>query len=159
MSRSAESPGGRLLARWRAWSGHPGGAWLFSRVLARYVPYTGTVRPRVLLLEPGHCRVRMRDGRRVRNHLRSIHAVALTNLGEVTGGLATLTALPDTVRGIVIALETRYHKKARGTLTAEARCSPPPVRDLLDFEVETRITDASGDVVAVTTTRWRLAPR
>lgn len=157
---SLEAPGGRLLRMWSRLGPLPGGGWIFSLLLRRMVPYTGSIRPVVEELHPGYARVRMQERRGVRNHLRSVHAVALTNLGEVTGGLALLTALPPGVRGIVTELTTRYHHKARGALVAEARTSGiPPVSTPVDHEVVAHLRDASGTLVAETTARWRLSRR
>ncbi|MES2305153.1 MAG: hotdog fold domain-containing protein [Gemmatimonadota bacterium] len=153
-----KDPVGRLLAAWQRLAPLPGGKWLFSRLLGFVAPYTGSIGARVESLEPGHVRVSLRDRRAVRQHLGSIHAVALVNLAEVTSGLAMLSAVGSGARGIVTALGIEYRKKARGTLLAESRVSPPPVHEPVDAEVTATITDASGDIVAVATVTWRLAP-
>ena len=153
------SPAAALLQWWARLHRLPGGHWLFARILSFAIPYTGTVKPEVQQIEPGFARVRIQDRRRLRNHLDSIHAIALANVGELAGGLAMTATLPSTVRGILIGLRVQYDKKARGTLIAECRCNVPPVSETTDYEVVTRITDADGDVVATVTAVWRLDPR
>jgi acyl-coenzyme A thioesterase PaaI-like protein len=101
----------------------------------------------------------MRDRKAVRNHLNSIHAIALANLAEVTSGTAMLMALPAGTRGIVTGLSITYIKKARGRLTAECRCDLPEVTGETSFDVHAAIKDQSNDIVAKATVTWLLSRR
>jgi len=158
VEKSWEAPGERLLRQWRATSRLPGGRWLFSRLLARRVPYTGSIGARILELEEGVARAELRDRRHVRNHLNSVHAVALINFGEMTSGLAMLTGLPGGVRGIVTGLSAEFLKKARGRLIAESRCEVPQVTESVGHVAVAEIRDAGGDMVTRVRVDWRLGP-
>ena len=157
---SSDAPEAQLIKLWHRLSGLPFGHHIYSWLLGRMVPYSGTVRPLVRVLEPGRAVVEMRDRRRVRNHLRSVHAIALCNLGELASGLSMTAALPASVRGIVTGIDIQYRKKARGTLTATSEAMPPDhVTEAVDHPVRAEITDSSGEVVSTVTVHWRLAPR
>jgi uncharacterized protein (TIGR00369 family) len=126
-------------------------------MLGRMVPSTGALGARVDALEPGFARVTLRDRRGVRNHLGSVHAVALANLADVTSGLAMLTALPDDARGIVVHLGVEYLKKARGTLTAECRCpAPSGVEETVTVTAD--VMNAAREVVARARVQWLIRP-
>ena len=61
---------------WQRLSPLPLGKWAFSRLVGRMVPYSGSIRPYVEVLSPGYGRISIRDRRGLRNHLRSVHAIA-----------------------------------------------------------------------------------
>ena len=147
----------RLVQLWHLLQRAPAGSWLFGRIIAFAIPYTGTVKPIVREVRSGYARVELRDRRRVRNHLNSIHAIALTNLGEFTGGLAMTATAPADVRSILTRLEVEFIKKARGRVSAECHCTVPPVTEALDHVVRTVVRDAAGDEVARVAATWRLS--
>lgn len=150
----------RLRSAWRTLSRLPGGRLLFGWLIRLLVPYSGSIRPRVHALEPGRATVSIRERHRLRNHLRSVHAIALANLGELSSGLAMTLALPEDVRGIPIRIEIDYRKKARGVITAEGRAAPPPaIREDIEEPATAVLADESGEVVAEVVVTWRLGPR
>ena len=152
------APGRRVLALWRRLSPLPFGRELFMLAFGAMVPYSGALGARVLSREPGHVVAQLRDRHALRNHLDSVHAIALANLGEMASGLAMNTALLPGIRGIVTGLSIEYAKKARGVLTAESRVTVPAVTEDVEVDVLAGIRDAAGDVVATVTVRWRLGP-
>lgn len=158
-TRRPADAGGRIARLWERLHPWPGGRWLFSRAVGRAAPYTGTIGARVLELAPGHARIEMRDRRRLRNHLRSLHAVALVNLAEETSGLAMLAGLPLHARAILTALSIEYVKKARGTITAECRCPVPDGTRDEEVRLPVVLMDSAGEVVARAEARWKVGPR
>lgn len=154
---ASNNPLVRLQQLWLLLHKLPGGRWLFSFILGKIVPYSGSIGAKVLSLKPGYAQLQLHDRRRVRNHLNSIHAIALANLGEYTSGLAMLGALPANTRGIPVKISIEFYKKARGCLVAESLCTPPTnITEDTDFEVVADIKDQQGDIVARTTVNWRL---
>jgi len=137
-----------VMERWSRAKCSRLGRRLFSRALGRFAPYTGTIGARVEELEPGHSLVTMRDRKAVRNHLNSVHAVALANLTEVSGSLAIIASMQPNTRMIPVRLETEYVKKARGLLTAEGSCEPPEPGFEGELQGNVVIRDDSGDEVA-----------
>jgi acyl-coenzyme A thioesterase PaaI-like protein len=149
----------RLMKLWSMLSTWPLGKRIFSLIAGFYIPYTGTVYPIVSELKPGLARVLMRDRHRVRNHLDSMHAVALVNVGEFASGLSVMSRAPVGTRGIVTKLEIEYLKKARGTVVAEAIASEPVLAtSAMQYPVLVSIKNGEGIEVAKMKVTWMLKP-
>lgn len=149
----------KIRTLWSRLEPLPGGRRLFGFALGRIAPYSGSIHPEVLELRSGYARLVMRDRRAIRNHLGSIHAVALMNLAELTSGLALNYSLPSHGRAILLGLSIEFLKKARGRLTAEASAPVPHAVEREEVELTTTILDASGDLVARAHARWLVGPR
>ena len=137
----------------------PGGKHLFSRLIGVAAPYSGSVGAVFEDLAPGHARVTLRDRRAVRNHLHSIHAVALVNLGELAAGGAMTYSLPDDARFIVTGLTIDYLKKARGTITAVCNCEIPLSNEQREYELPVALLNESNVAVARLVLRALVGPK
>ena len=151
------SPSKLLITNWNRVKNIPCGNYLFSKIVGKLIPYTGSISPLVMTIESGRAVVKLKDHRKIRNHLKSIHAIALANLGEFTTGLSLMSQLDENASAILVNIETTYLKKARGTLTAEAN-SPMPNLTERDTKHPIRavIKNEQGDVVCEVCATWQV---
>ena len=159
LSLNLDADGNPIRDLWNRLSGIPGGRTVFSRMVGLAAPYTGTIGAKVVELERGRSVVTMRDRRAVRNHLRSVHAVALANLAELTGNVALAYSMPDDARVIVAGMELDYVKTARGTITGRCECPVPETADRVEYRVPVTLHDPGGDVVVRATLRTLVGPK
>ena len=133
----------RNLARW------PAGRWLFSRLVCWKAPYFSSIAPRIETLEPGRCIATLRHRRAVTNHIGTVHAIALCNLAEFTGGLACDAGIPASMRWIPKGMAVAYLKKAMGTMRATATPAFPPREAAEGYELpfEVVVQDSRGETV------------
>ena len=146
---------GTIPSWWCRLAPLPAGRKIFSLGLGWIAPYSSSIGALVEEIKPGYARVVMKDRRRVRNHLHSVHAIALLNLGEIATGLAVLSTISANMRGIVLSINADYLKKARGKLIATAEFKlPESVTDGTACEVEAQLKDQTGEIVTLVRATW-----
>ncbi len=153
MSSSNRATIAQLWTKAQSW---PMGKQLFSYAIGRKARYTGSIGASIIHVDETKSVVELRDRPAVRNHLNSVHAVALMNLGELCTGLAVLYQVDGRGRGIVRHLGMEYIKKARGTITGTCEVVIPSELGDHDFVAEGILCDEAGDVVAKCSATWRL---
>lgn len=146
---------GSLKKWWNILQKKPFGKKIFSIFLGKLIPYTGSISPLVLSLEPGIAVVMLNDKKKLRNHLSSIHAIALVNLGELCTGLALHFLLQNQARAILTELTINYIKKARGKITARAEISPMTIKEKDTISISCRLFDEKNVDVAHLVATWR----
>lgn len=125
----------------------PMGKALFSRGVCQTAPYFSSISPRVESLEPGRCVVTMKKRRKVTNHLKTVHAIAMCNMAELAGGLMTDASIPQGARWIPSGMSLKYLKKAKTDLTATADGSELNWSEDGTIQVPVSVTDSSGQQV------------
>ncbi len=144
---------------WNGLSRLPAGKRVFSKLVGTAAPYTGSMGAEVVELRDGFARVRLKDRRKVRNHLDCVHAIALANLAELTGNIAMAYSLPASARFIVAGMNIDYVKKARGVIVGEAHCPVPDTDTKTTYDVPVVLRDERGDEVARATLRTLVGPK
>jgi len=148
----------KLLNTWTGLHEKPLGKWIFSKVIGHLIPYTGSIKPKVLKIEPGFAEVLIKDRRAIRNHLNCIHALAQLNLAEFCTGLAMTARLGDQGRAIITELSMSYFKKGRGTLVARCQCPEFKIDNGKDLILIADVFNAEGVLVSQGKAHWRVSP-
>ncbi|GGA25217.1 hotdog fold domain-containing protein [Dyella nitratireducens] len=150
-----------LLSLYQRITRWPCGHWLFSRAVCLRAPYFATIAPLFITLEPGRCEVRIRDRRRVHNHIGTVHAIALCNLAELSAGVMTEVTIPSDARWIPKGMSVEYLSRAKGSMHAVATPETPlgMVGGGREWPVCVEVTDPSGTpVFRARITMW-VSPR
>ena len=138
-----------ILQLYKTISRKPFGHWLFSRAVCFKAPYFGSIKPRMIVLQPNRAEATIKHRRSVTNHLGTVHAIALCNLAEFTGGLLTDVSIPSSMRWIPKGMTVEYLKKAVGTQhgVATPEFAPYEASEGYELPVNVVVTDPQGDAV------------
>jgi acyl-coenzyme A thioesterase PaaI-like protein len=151
----------QILSAYRTLSGKPGGKWLFSKLVCWKAPYFSSIAPRIETLKPGRCVATIKHRRAVTNHIGTVHAIALCNLAEFTGGLACDVSIPASMRWIPKGMTVSYLKKAAGTMRAVATPAFAPREAAQGYELpfEVMVENPAGEAVFKATIAMWVSPK
>mmetsp|Transcript_14602 Transcript_14602/g.21774 ORF Transcript_14602/g.21774 Transcript_14602/m.21774 type:complete len:161 (+) Transcript_14602:334-816(+) len=142
---------GNVLKIYNSLKTYPCGKTLFSYFFAYNAPYFLNLRATVNDLQSGHASVSMKQRWAVQNHIKTVHAIAVCNLIEMTMGLVAEASIPHNLRWLPMGMDVNYLKKASGRLTASSSIDPSTFFALPNYPGEVRVpvevTNSEGIIV------------
>jgi acyl-coenzyme A thioesterase PaaI-like protein len=109
-----------LLVLHRQISRLPQGSRIFSRLFTLRAPYFATVRPQFVELRANYAELTIRKRRRVHNHIKTVHVIAICNGLEAAMGALAEATVPAGRRWIPRGMEVAYTAKATSDITCIA---------------------------------------
>lgn len=135
-----------------------------SLVFGQVVPFVGTSKALYEEVTPERVVVSIGNRRRVRNHIGSVHAAAVTLAAETASGFVVGINLPQRSLPLIKVMRVDFQKRVKGTIRATATLTAEQRQHMLTAErgqipVETHITDDSGGEPVVVEMLWAWVPR
>ncbi len=106
------------LSRW------PLGHLLFSKIVCATAPYFGSIKPVIIKLEPNLCECLIKKRKRVFNHIKTVHVIAICNGLEMAMGVMAEASIPENLRWIPKGMTVNYTAKAGTDITCIATINP-----------------------------------
>ncbi len=125
----------------------PIGRWLISKAVCLKAPFFASISPRFTRLEPGHVEAVVKNQRRVRNHIGSVHAIAMCNVAELVGGTCMELSVDARLRWIPVGMRVRYQSIARSDIRAVCELPRYDWSEPQDVIAPVRIYDREGTEV------------
>jgi acyl-coenzyme A thioesterase PaaI-like protein len=135
-----------ILKLYNKFQKYPLGNKLFSKAITFKAPYFSTINPLVEDLEKGKCVISIKDRKSVRNHIGSVHAIAMCNLAELCAGLAIDASLDKSKRWIPKGMSVEYLKIAKGSLQGVALVEASDL-EVGDNQITVNVTNAKDEIV------------
>ena len=114
----------RVLDLWNTTTRLPQGKRIFSLLFAQKAPYFATIHPRFVEIRPNYAELVIPKRRRVHNHLKTVHAIALCNGLEAAMGALAEATIPADKRWIPKGMDISYTAKATSDITCIAETDP-----------------------------------
>lgn len=146
-SRQPYAPSVDTYRLYQTLTSYPLGRTLFSLAYGIKAPYFATVRPDVLVMRENYAEVVVAQRRSVRNHIGTVHAIAICNGLEAAMGLVAEATCPPAWRWIPRGMTVSYLAKADSDILCIAETNPDQWDTPGDIDVRVRAEKRDGTVV------------
>lgn len=135
-----------------------------SFVLGRAVPFVGTAGLHVEEMTDRRVVVSLRNRRRVRNHIGTVHAAAIALLAETASGFVVGMNVPDDRVPVIKTLRVDFLKRVKGAMRAVAELTDAQREVILreekgETQVTVTVTDGEGKAPVQCTMIWAWTPK
>lgn len=132
--------------------------------VGRTIPFVGTAGLAIDTLHPHKVSVRLKNRRRVRNHIGGLHAGAMALLAETATGLVVALNVAGHCAPLIRTLNVSFKRHAEGPLRARATLSADEAErirtsDVGKVDVPIEVTDASGQEPIDCDVQWAWLPK
>jgi acyl-coenzyme A thioesterase PaaI-like protein len=149
-----------VLGLYRSLARLPKGRTVFSVVFARKAPYFRSIRPRFRDVRPHRAELVVADRKSVRNHIGTVHVIAICNGLEAAMGALAEVNVPAGKRWIPKGMEVSYTGKAVSDITCVAETDPAQWSgDDPDVPVRVRAVRDDGTTVVEGVIRLWVTPK
>ena len=125
---------------------------VFNNMISFIAPYSGSICPSVEKFNKKESQCSIVEKRYIKNPFNSIHALALSNLGELTSGLLMIEYLKSSKqKGIITKITTEFHKKAKGKITANCNLT-----SLKDGIIKSDLFNENNILVCEVFCKWKM---
>lgn len=137
---------------------------LISFALGQVVPMVGAAGLCFDEVSAARVVVSLKNRRRVRNHIKGIHAGAMALLAETATGFCVGMNLPDSKLPLIKSMHIDYKRRAQGDMRAEAHLSAAQIQQIMhedkgEVTVPVLITDSSGQSPIEAQMVWAWVPK
>lgn len=165
MPSKSKSKKSQLRMAWELTSKLPMGIRLrsFTLLFGSTIKFFGTAGLRFTEVEPGRMVVKIRNQKKVQNHIKGVHAAAMALLGESATGAVFGFSLPGDKLPLVKNMTVDYVKMAKGDLTAVATLSRDDLARMAtdpkgEVDVKVTVTDETGNEPIKASFIWAWIP-
>ena len=135
-----------------------------SLAIGKLVKFAGTSGVEFVEVSTSKVHVRVRNRKKVQNHIGSVHAAAMALLAETATGIVVGMNVPDERTPVVKTMKIDYLKRAKGDMEAVARLSPEDMERIRNTEkgdivVPVTVTDAEGKEPISCEMTWAWVPK
>ena len=135
-----------------------------SFAVGSQVKFAGTAKVEILEMSATKLHARIKNRKRVQNHIGSVHAAAMALLAESVTGLVVGMSVPDDRVPVIKSMKIDYVKRAKGDLEAVATLSEEGVARIMstpkgEITVPVKVTDEEGNEPIQCEMIWAWTPK
>ena len=138
--------------------------WLLNYLLGSTIKFVGTAGVKCETLTREQSIWTLKNKKKVRNHIKGVHAAAMGLLAETATGMVVGMNVPDDRIPVIKSMKVNYLKRATGDLRAVVELTGEQIQTIIDTEkgemlIPVTVTDSEGKQPIECEMIWAWTPK